>query len=167
MNTNEKIIIGKIGAARGLNGELKLIPLTDFEDRFDDLREVYVDEKIFNIEYVHQVSNNLVIKFFDCDNREFAQKLTNKFLKVDRPKVAPLNEGEFYTFDIIGLNVIDSHEKILGIIKEVLKTGSNDVYVAKSSEGNEILIPALKKVVKKIDLENKIMMIDENELEEI
>ena len=163
---NKKIIIGKIGAARGLNGELKLIPLTDFENRFENLRQVDVDGKILKIDYVRQIGGNLIIKFVEYNNREAAQKLTNKMLKVDKSAAAPLSDGEFYTFDIIGLNVFNLNDKKLGEVIEVLKTGSNDVFVTKSEDEREILIPALKKAVKKIDIENKIMIVDESAFEE-
>ena len=166
-NIIEKIIIGKLGKVRGLNGELKLIPLTDFLDRFDDLQEVDVDGKILQIDYVKTVGNNLVIKFKDYSTREIAQKLTGKILRVDKSEAAPLAEGEFYTFDIVGLEVRDLNDNKLGIVTEVLKTGSNDVFVTKAEDGREILIPALKRIVKKIDIAEKIMLIDESKLREI
>ena len=166
-NSKNKIIIGKLGAARGLNGELKIISLTDFEGRFENLQEVEIDDKILQVDYVKYVGNNIIIRFKDYQTREAAQKLTGKMMRVDKTNAAPLSEGEFYTFDIIGLNVFDLNEKQLGTITNVLKTGSNDVFVMKSENDKEILIPALKRVVKKIDIENKIMIIDIKMLEEI
>ena len=166
-NFKNKIIIGKLGAARGLNGELKIISLTDFEGRFENLQEVEIDDKILQVDYVKYVGNNIVIRFKNYQTREAAQKLTGKMMRVDKTNAAPLSEGEFYTFDIIGLNVFDLNEKQLGTITNVLKTGSNDVFVMKSENDREILIPALKRVVKKIDIENKIMIIDPKMLEEI
>ena len=150
-----------------MNGEVKIIPLTDFEDRFNNLREVEVGGKILTVDYVRQVGNNLVIRFKDYLTRETAQKLTGKLMKVDRSEAAPLDEGEFYTFDIIGLNVFDLSDKKLGTVINVMKTGSNDVFVTQCDDGQEILIPALKRVVKKIDIDNKIMLIDSLALEEI
>ena len=163
----DKIIIGKIGAVRGLNGELKLIPLTDFEDRFDNLKTVDIDSKTLQIDYVKSVGKNLIIRFKDYTNRESAQKLTGKLMRVNKSEAAPLAEGEFYTFDIIGLEVSDLNGNKLGVVNEVLKTGSNDVFAAKSDDGREILIPALKRVIKKIDIENKSMLIDTEVLEEV
>ena len=164
---DDKIIIGKLGAARGLNGELKLIPLTDFIDRFDGLEKVDVDGKILNIDYVKQLGDSLVIRFKEYLIREAAQKLTGKLIRVDKSEAAPLAEGEFYTFDIIGLEVSDLNGDKLGVVTEVVKTGSNDVFVTKSEDGKEILIPALKRIVKKIDIAGKIMLIDTVMLEEV
>ena len=162
-----KIIIGKLGAVRGLIGELKLIPLTDFEDRFDNLKTVDVDGKILQVDYVKPVGKNLVIRFNEYTSRETAQKLTGKMMRVDKSEAAPLAEGEFYTFDIVGLEVSDLNGNKLGVVTEVLKTGSNDVFATQSEDGREILIPALKRVIKKIDIGNKVMIVDVAALEEV
>ena len=152
---------------RGLNGELNIIPLTDFEDRFDNLKKVDIDEKILQVDYVKLVGKNMVIRFNDYATRESAQKLTGKLMRVDKSEAAPLAEGEFYTFDIIGLEASDLNGSRIGIVTEVLKTGSNDVFVVKNDEDCEVLVPALKRVIKKIDIENKSMLIDTEVLEEV
>lgn len=160
----EKIIIGKLGKVRGLNGDLKIIPLTDFEGRFDDLTQIEVGGKMFQVEKVQHIGGEIFIKFRNVDSRELAKNLTNKFLTVPRAEVAPLEEGEFYTFDIIGCEVFDG-EKNFGKVTNVLKTGSNDVFQVLGE--TEILIPALKSVVTKIDIQNKKIFVDSAKLEEI
>ena len=149
-----EIIVGKIGAARGLDGTLKIIPLTDFEGRFDGLEKISVGGKIFHVEAVKHIGGQIFIKFAGVDNREAAKALTNKFLTVDKKNAAPLAEGEFYTFDIIGCEIFDGEKKI-GTVTNVLKTGSNDVFEV---DGN-ILIPALKSVVKSIDIAEKKIVV--------
>ena len=146
---------------------MKLIPLTDFADRFDGLEKVFVDDRIFQIEYVKAIGNALVIRFDGIDNREAARLLTNKMLTVDRKDAAPLEDGEYYTFDIIGLEVFALDGQKLGVVENVLKTGSNDVYVTRTEVGGELLIPALKRVVKEIDIADGRMIIDEKMLEEV
>ena len=152
LQSEDKIIIGKIGKARGLDGTLKIIPLTDFEGRFDNLEKIEVGGKMFQVEKVQHIGGEIFIKFENIDSREVAKTLTNKFLKVPRAEAAPLEDGEFYTFDIIGCEVFDG-EKIIGKVENVLKTGSNDVFQVLGE--TEILIPALKSVIKKIDIANK------------
>lgn len=146
---------------------MKLIPLTDFEDRFDALDAVEIDGRQYRIDYVKEVGNGSVIRFEGVDDRDAARRLTNKLLKIDRKDAAPLAEGEYYTFDIIGLDVFDLDGKKLGVVENVLKTGSNDVFVTRTEEGRELLIPALKRVVKSIDIEGGSMSIDPKTLEEI
>ena len=152
-----EIIIGKVGAPRGLDGTLKIIPLTDFDGRFDGLEKIFVGGKLFGVEEVKHISGQLFIKFVGVDSREDARALTNKFLTVDRANAAPLAEGEFYTFDIIGCEVFADSKK-LGKVTNVLKTGSNDVFEV----DGKILIPALKSVVRSIDIAAKKILIDEN-----
>ena len=163
----DKIIIGKLGAPRGLNGEMKLIPLTDFADRFDGLEEVFIDNGIRRIDYVKAVGNGLVIRFDGINDRNAAQLLTNKFLTVERSNAAPLSDGEFYTFDIMGLDVFALDGRQLGTVTDVLKTGSNDVFAARTPDGRELLIPALKAVVKDIDIEGGRLVIDAEMLEAV
>ena len=162
--SEDKIIVGKIGKARGLDGTLKIIPLTDFEGRFDNLTEIEVGEKMFQVEKVQHIGGEIFIKFENVDSREMAKTLTNKFLTVPRKNAAPLDDGEFYTFDIIGCEVFDG-DKNFGKVQNVLKTGSNDVFQVLGE--TEILIPALKSVIKKIDVANKKIVVDSTKLEEI
>ena len=157
MQSEDKIIVGKVGAARGLDGTLRIIPLTDFEGRFDGLEKIFVGGKLFGVEEVKHISGQIFIKFAGVDSREDARALTNKFLTVDRKDAAPLDDGEFYTFDIIGCEVFGG-DKRLGIVTNVLKTGSNDVFEV---DGN-ILIPALKSVVRSIDIAAKRIDVDSN-----
>lgn len=152
-----EIIVGKVGAARGLDGTVRIIPLTDFEGRFDGLEKIFVGGKLLRIESVKHIGGQLFIKFAGVDNRESARALTNQFLTVNREEAAPLAEGEFYTFDIIGCEVFDD-DKRLGTVTNVLKTGSNDVFEV---DGNT-LIPALKSVVHSIDIAAKKILVDTN-----
>ncbi len=159
-----EIIIGKLGKARGLDGTLKIIPLTDFEGRFDNLESITVGGKIMQVDGVQHIGDEIFIKLHGVDNRETAKALTNKFLTVPREQAAPLDDDEFYTFDIIGCEVFDDTGK-LGTVTNVLKTGSNDVFQVEGE--SEILIPALKAVIKKIDVPNKKILVDSAALEEI
>lgn len=153
-----EIIIGKVGAPRGLDGAVKIIPLTDFDGRFDGLKEISIGGKIFSVESVKHISGNIFMKFAGVDNRDIAKTLTNKFLTVDRADAAPLADGEYYTFDIIGCEIFDGAKKI-GTVTNVLKTGSNDVFEV----DGKTLIPALKSVVESIDIAaKKILLVNAN-----
>lgn len=155
--TLNEIIVGKLGKVRGLDGTIKIIPLTDFDGRFDGLTEIFVCGKLMKIERVTHIGDEIFVKFDGIDNRETARTLTNKFLTVPRNQAAPLAEDEFYTFDIIGCEVFDGDKKI-GVVTDVLKTGSNDVFQVQGDK--EILIPALKSVVTKIDIADKKIFVN-------
>ena len=100
------------------------------------------------------------MKFREYPVREDAMRLTGRLLTVDRSEAAPLEDGEFYTFDIIGLTVYDVEGTELGTVENVLRTGSNDVYQTRLTAGGELLIPALKAVVKEIDIKGGRMVVD-------
>lgn len=163
--TNKKIIIGKIGAAHGVRGDMKVYPLTDFPDRFNTIKKAYVDDKEIDIISTRYQNNFVVMKIAGVNSREEVARFTNKLLKINRSDVPPLEDGEYYSFDIIGLDVINQDGITLGQITEILKTGSNDVYITKAENGRQILIPALKKVVTEINLDEGFMKViwDENQ----
>ena len=157
--SNERIVIGRVGAAHGIRGEVRIIPLTDFPERFAALREVMVGDELLHIESVKPQGKNFLMRFREYTVREDAQKLTGRLLTVARAEAAPLDEGEYYVFDIVGLTVYDEENNELGTVENVLRTGSNDVYAVRSEDGREILIPALRKVVRTIDVPNGRMTV--------
>ena len=150
--SNERIVIGRVGAAHGIRGELRIIPLTDFPERFATLREVMVGDELLHIESVKPQGKNFLMRFREYAVREDAQKLTGRLLTVARAEAAPLDEGEYYVFDIVGLTVYDEEDNELGTVENVLRTGSNDVYAVRTEDGRELLVPALRAVVLQIDL---------------
>ena len=157
--SNERIVIGRVGAAHGIRGELRIIPLTDFPERFAALREVMVGDELLHIESAKPQGKNFLMRFREYTVREDAQKLTGRLLTVARAEAAPLDEGEYYVFDIVGLTVYDEENNELGTVENVLRTGSNDVYAVRTEDGRELLIPALRTVVLQIDLPAGRMMV--------
>ena len=147
-----RIVIGRVGAAHGIHGDLRIIPLTDFPERFSALREVMVGDELLHVAHVKPQGKNFLMRFREYTVREEAQRLTGRLLTVAREEAAPLDEGEYYVFDIVGLTVYDEEGHELGTVENVLKTGSNDVYAVRAADGREILIPALRAVVLAIDV---------------
>ena len=155
------IVIGKIGAPHGVHGEMRVIPLTDFPERFQTLSQVYAGDELMDVEDCWYHKQFVIMKLKQCPHREAAAELTGRLLYVDKADAMPLEEGEYYTFDIIGLEVFDLEGNSLGHITEVLKTGSNDVYVAsRKGQAKQLMIPALKAVVKEIDVPGCRMVVD-------
>ncbi|NLK88171.1 MAG: 16S rRNA processing protein RimM [Clostridiaceae bacterium] len=154
----EYLQIGKIVNTHGIRGELKLIPLTDDPKRFDALERAYIDKDgmhEYRIESVKYFKGSVIIKFEGIDAPEAAAAYKEHFLLVDRQNAVKLPEDTFFICDIIGSKVIDENGSELGTLIDVLQTGSNDVYVVKGDSGKEILIPALKSVVRSISPEQK------------
>lgn len=158
---DKRIVIGKAGAPHGIRGELRVIPLTDFSERFEELKQVYIGEDLLQVTDVKYHKQFVILRLKEIGSREAAARYTGSLLYVDRKDAMPLEEGEYYTFDIIGLQVFDMEGSSLGFVTEVLKTGSNDVYVAsKKGEAKQLMIPALKTVVKEISLTDGKMVVD-------
>lgn len=159
----EYLSIGQIVNVHGFNGAVKVYPLTDDMSRFKKLKEVYVEENAqmikYEIEGIKFLSNTVSVKLKGIDTEKDANKLRNLYMKVDRKSAVKLPKDSYFICDLIDLEVYDEKGLLLGTVKDVLQTGSNDVYVIRTDE-EDILVPALKSVVKKIDLANKIIMVE-------
>jgi 16S rRNA processing protein RimM len=154
----EYLQIGKIVNTHGVRGEMKLIPLTDDPTRFDELDWVYVEKDgmhKYSIESVKYFKNSVILKLEGIDTPEAAASFKEHFVLVDRQNAVKLPEDTFFICDILGSRVYDENGSELGILHDVLQTGSNDVYVVKGGLGREILIPALKSVVRNVSPQQK------------
>ena len=155
----KKAVIGKIAAPHGVRGEVRIVPLTDFPERFENLKSVFLeDDSKLEVEFVKHNNKFIIIKFKNINSRNDIEVYNGKLLMLNRSEIPSLPEGEYYNFDIIGLEVIDDKGVKLGKISEILKTGSNDVYVVDAEK--QILIPALKKVVKEININDGFMKVE-------
>ncbi len=154
----EYLIVGQLVNTHGVKGELKATAQTDDPQRFKKLKWVYIDKngslEKYNISDVKFFKQFVIIKFEGIESIEEAEKLKGFYIKVDRANAIKLPKNSFFITDIIGLKVYDNeNNQLLGELKDVIQTGSNDVYVVRDSESKEILIPALKSVVKEISIE--------------
>lgn len=156
------LAVGQIINTHGLNGELKVYPLTDDIKRFRKLDKVLIDGVERNIVWCKLQADTVILKIEGVETLEDAHKLRNKYLEIDRENAVELPENTYFVADLIGCSVFDSNDNLLGNIYDVIKTGSNDVYWIK--EGKELLIPALKDIVETVDIENKKIIIKPVEL---
>ena len=138
--------IGQIVNTQGLKGEVRVYPFTDDIYRFDDLEEFYLGKDLETKWEVERV--------------EDAERLRNKFMYVSREDSRELEEGEFFIADMIGMDVYTLDNNHIGTLKDVLQYAANDVYVIKSNDGKEFLIPAITKFVPTIDINERKMIID-------
>jgi len=151
----EYVTIGKILKPQGVRGEVKILPLTDFPERFAGMEKVLLDLDgrwaTYGVEKVAALGRFIVMKLAGVNDMDAAAALRNALLKVTRAELAPLPAGHYYIFDLIGLDVYTVTGRHLGQIKDVLQTGANDVYVVAGNSPRDLLIPALKQVVLSID----------------
>lgn len=157
------IAVGKILNTQGRAGAVRVLPLTDYPERFKVKSRVYVSlkgsRKIMSIEESFPHQKYVIIKFKEIPDMNAAEEIKGGILEITRDELYPLPENSYYIFDIIGLTVSDRTRGSLGKITEVLQTGANDVYVVETG-ARPLLIPALKQVVKEIDLSGRTMVVD-------
>lgn len=155
--------VGVISNTHGIRGEVKVYPTTDNVRRFDDLKEVILDtgkEQLnLHVTSVKYFKNMVILKFKEFDNINDIIPYKGMDLLVTRENAIPLEEGEYYIADIIGSKVITDKDKILGTLTDVLQTGANDVYVVKTKDGKEVLLPSIEECILDRDIENKIVKV--------
>ena len=155
--------IGQIVNTSGLKGILKIKPFTDDIKKFSNLKTIYIKTKSglteFKIEQVRYVKNMVMLKLAGIDTVEEAEKYRNLYIKILRDQEEELEEGSYYVVDILGCKVNTDANQELGKIVDVFQTGSNDVYVVKDEQGKQILLPAIKDVIKNVDIKNKIITV--------
>lgn len=149
--------VGAITSTHGIRGEVKVFPTTDDVNRFKKLKEVVLDtgkEQItLQIQGVKFFKQFVILKFKGIDNINDIEKYKGKSLFVTRENAVKLEKDEYFIADILGSTVEDEDGNILGILKDVIVTGANDVYVVENEEGKELLFPAIKECVLNVDLE--------------
>lgn len=155
--------IGQIVNTSGLKGILKIKPFTDDIKKFSNLKTIYIKTKSglteFKIEQVRYVKNMVMLKLAGIDTVEEAEKYRNLYIKILRDQEEELEEGSYYVVDILGCKVNTDANQELGKIVDVFQTGSNDVYVVKDELGKQVLLPAIKDVIKKVDIKNKVITV--------
>lgn len=157
----EKTRIGKILNAHGVRGELKVEPLTDNPERYRILEQVYLEDRkknytLYDVEFVRFHKGNVLVKLAGIDDMDAAKLVKNQHLAINKSDRMPLEEGAYYIDDLIGLHVFED-DRPIGVLKDVLQPGANDVYVLDSDVYPDLYIPALKSVILSVDLENKRM----------
>ena len=143
--------VGQVAAPYGLDGAVKVIPLTDFADRFDTGACLLLDGAQRQVEWCRASQPGLVVKLQGIDNRTMAELVRGRYLEVPDEDVRPLESGRFYHHQVVGLTAVTQSGDHLGVITEVLERPANDVWV--SHEGTiEHLIPATEDAVLEVDL---------------
>ena len=157
------ITIGRIVRPHGRQGEVRVIPMADVRDRFCYVKRVHLSEggedraEVEN-ERVRCARHDVILKLKGVDTFQDAERLRDKYILIRRSDACPLPEGHYYIFEVIGLEVMTDRGARIGRVEDVMKLKSNDVYVVRGEKG-EVLIPAIKEIVKKIDTKNGRMVV--------
>ncbi|HHT97197.1 MAG TPA: ribosome maturation factor RimM [Clostridiales bacterium] len=160
---NDYLRVGVITSTHGLKGEVKVFPTTDDLKRFESLKKVileinndYIELEIVNVKYFKQM---VILKFKDINDINDVEKYKGMDLLVTRENAIKLEADEYFISDLLNCKVITDENQELGIIKEVLTSRANDVYVVETPDKKEILIPVIKDCILNIDINNKIIQV--------
>lgn len=154
--------VGVISSTHGIRGEVKVFPTTDDPMRFKKLKKVFLDtgrERLeLEVQSVRFFKQFAIVKFKGIDNINDIEKYKGKGIFVPREDAVPLDEDEYYIADLIGMEVFteDGH---FGVVRDVMETGANEVYIVESDEHGEVLIPAIRQCVLDVNVEEKKMKI--------
>ena len=153
---NGWVPFGKIVKPHGLKGELKFNPFISNQNFYKDVKTVIIENerpiRKIKIETIRGVKSPYILKLNGWDSIESSNELRGKVLLAPRNEFRDLPEGQYYWFEIKGLEVYDIKGTYYGRVEEVIETGSNDVYLVRNGK-KELLLPAIDWVVKKVDLE--------------
>lgn len=154
-----EILVGKVIRPWGIQGGIKIVSFSDNSNRFSPGNFIYIEQEKYTILAVKEAKNNLLINLDIIKNITQAESLRGKLIKVYVKDTYALDSGNYYYFQLLDLNVFTESFQYLGDVKDIIKTGANDVYVVSSDDSKEILLPAISEVVLKIDLNKKQMIV--------
>ena len=154
--------VGQIVNTYGIKGFVKVNPLVDNNNQFKSFKTLYIQEKKnvkeLQVEEVKFSKNLVLLKFKGIETIEQGEELRNLYIQAKRSDIK-LEKGAHFIVDLIGLEVYTEEGELLGILKEVLQPGANDVYIVEDEAKKEILLPAIPDVIKNINIEGKKMIV--------
>ncbi len=153
------LLLGNILRPHGLRGELRVRLLTDYPERIGNLPQIYLasdleaqDARAWRVEHIRMHQQYGLLKLQGVDDRNEAELLRELKVLVAIEDAVPLEEGEFYLHQLVGLRVITAEGCELGRVHDIIETGANDVYIVKSPELGEILFPATTETILEISI---------------
>ncbi|MBC7959657.1 MAG: 16S rRNA processing protein RimM [Vallitaleaceae bacterium] len=164
MIVEDFLYIGRVANTHGVQGGIKVVPTTDDPSRFDLLEKVYLEDTkgvttCYTIASVKYQQKFVLLTFKEIKDMDSAMALKLSIVKIPRDQALPLEEGEFYISDLMGIEVYDEAGQKLGPIKDIIFTGSNEVYVVDDGSKNGLLLPAIKQCIKSIDINQHKMIV--------
>lgn len=164
----EWVSIGRVTAPHGIRGEVRVYPLTDVEDRFDRIERVFVakgpgpgERRPLHVIRAKRKKALVILQFREITTVDEAERLRDALLQVPVSEVAPLPQGMYYVFQLVGLEVYTVDGAYVGTVADVLTENlPHDVYVVEREGKDPAFIPAVRRFVRTIDLESGRITID-------
>lgn len=162
----KRLVIAEVLKPQGIRGELKIKTFTDFPENVKEFKTVYIDDTPYKIlSFRVGTDGAAYIGLRGIPDRNAAELFRGKLLEGERDDAPPLKEGQYYIVDVLGLSCETEEGEVLGVVKDIQNLAS-DVYTIEKA-GKSVLFPAVKGVIKKIDLESGKVIVDKAVFEEI
>lgn len=165
-NRPQYLVIGEVLRPHGVQGELRIRILTDYPERIAELQTVYLGTDVdspsikpYPVQGMRMHQDYGLLSLHGINDRNKADRLRDLLIMIDMDNAIPLEEGEFYLFELIGLEVRTSEGEVLGTIADVIETGANDVYVVDSPRYKEVLIPVTDETIIQTDIEAGVVVV--------
>lgn len=155
------LVVGRLQRPHGVYGEIRMDVRTDFPERLHKGATLYLGAEHWPVKLagLRSADKALLIRLEGIEDRDQAALLRGKEVAIQADSLPRLPEGEYYHHQLIGLRVVNETGEELGVLDQILETGANDVYLIKSEEGAELLLPAIADVILSVDLENRRMVV--------
>jgi 16S rRNA processing protein RimM len=153
------VAVGFVRGPHGLLGELKVELLTDHPQRFQRGATLWAGDRTYAVRSSRMHQKTLLLQIEGINARGQAEALRDLLLEIPETELPALAEGEYYRYQLLGMEVVDAEGQSLGHIEEVLDTGANDVYAVRNSDG-ELLLPAIDTVIRGVDLAAGRMVVE-------
>ncbi len=164
MKHKEKVLLGLINGLLGVKGWVKVFSYTRPRIKIIEYQHWYLGEESDQpilVEEGRSKKSGVVVKLHGINDRDAAVELLDREIWIAGDQLNPLSSNEYYWYQLIGLNVLDTEQKLLGSIKNLIETGANDVMIVRGKGKTEHLIPYIQgQVIKSIDLEQNCMVVD-------
>lgn len=156
---NPYFTVGQIVKPQGIKGEVKVRSFADDPKRFHSLHEVMLGDKEgptdrTKVSSCRAQGDSVYLHIAGVNDRDGAEKLRGRYIWIQRSQAVTLTEDTYYLSDLLDCAVVDETGHVYGAIEEIIQTGSNDVYVIRPKDGGQLLIPALKSIVSRVDIED-------------
>ncbi len=155
------IKVGKIVNTHGVKGCIKCVPFTDDLERFDDLEYVYTEKDDIKrkIKDVWYRKGTVYLTLENIDDMNTAETFKNSYISIFENQLRKLPEDTYYLFELVVLTIYSSSGEYIGEISEIYQPGANDVYEIKNNN-KTYLIPAVKEVVKEVNMKDRKIIIN-------
>ena len=153
----ETVLIGRVASAHGLRGEINVVPLTDFPERFDGMESValYKDGQFLRdvgVLGVRSGGKGVIVLETDLEDRDEAEACAGAEIRVAPEERAELPPDSFWVDDLIGLRVFDDAGRELGVVTDFLPVGANELYEIRGLDGETRYVPAVGEFIRNIDV---------------